>query len=1370
MVVISLVVLAVSVGPLLSCRSAEATITHKYVSQLIGFTQVNALAAGGAGEVYVANRAEGGIQTVDRFNSSGTPLPFTCGPECSGYVEGSKLTGTPGGPFEGNLVGLAVDDETKAVYVADGNEHVVDVFSSTGKYEGQLSGTCANAGESPPSCPTFVPFENPKGLTVDQTTHDLYVAEANGAIVDVFEPEAGGKAKYLSRFGAGVLSFPTSVAVNEHTRNAYVGEEDPGLIDVFEASGAFVPPAWEGEGTPNKAFGGQVHLGVDSSTHHEYGSTGDEVDEFAESVTEEYLGHVTGTPTGGGGLFVPLSSAGAVAVAPSTAPTKEDLYVASTEAGEVVVDQFGPDVVIPDVTASAASQVRLGSVVLNGTVNPTAEGGEATCGFEYGTSTSYGKTVGCEGPGSSATPVPKGSAPVAVKSEPVSGLALDTIYYYRLDATNKENGETNDGECPEDCGQFISAGPGLHGESVTDVTSTSATLQASINPNKAPADATRTSYYFQYGTESTAGCTSSTCTSVPAAPGEAIGPAEEDLEVSQEAQPLDPSTVYYYRLVVLSELEVAAGKFETEVFDEPERTFTTQSVGSEFELPDGRQWEMVSPPDKHGAGIEPMLYEGGVIQAAEGGGAITYVASGPVVSDPPGNRSLEDTQVLSRRGPAGWGSEDIVTPTNAVGLPFVGSLTEYKWFSPDLSQGLVEPRSGTPLPPLEAGAERTIYLRHNNECEPTLTESVPVTCYQALATAANTLPGAKLHTGSNGGESIEFEGASPDLNHVVFSSREPLTLGAAAGPENLYEWVAGKLALVSVLPRTPEEEEKGEAARSASEEGVAAVLGYRASETSVVRGAVSTEGSWVIWTAGVGGPSVHLYSRDMETGETVQLDVPEAGLPGGGEPKFRAASSDGSRVFFTDTVPLTAGAPSNALYVCEMVVEGGRSKCRLTELAAGIGNLVTGASEDGSYLYFGSGGKMEVAQESAGKWTTSVIATLSGEDVPDSGSSNANATYLTSRVSPNGRYLAFMSSASLTGYDNLDVKPGAYKHERINGHMEVVYEDGRPVPARDEEVYLYDAASGKLVCASCDPTGARPTGVYDPGTDSSSEAPLLVDEPAVWEGRWLAGSVPGWTPVSAEKAFYQSRYLSDSGRLFFDSPEALVPADVNGKENVYEYEPEGVGPSGARCSSLTGGVGEVFKPAHADDVEGQSSEEPAGCVGLISSGTSAQESVFLDASGMGPGGEDEEAEDVFFLTTSQLVKADQDTGYDVYDAHVCSAVSPCPSTEVVAPLACTSVESTSPEACRAPALAQPSIFGAPASATFSGVGNLAPAAPVVPLAKPKTAAQIKAEKLAKGLKACRKDKRKTKRKSCEASVRKKYGAARKATKSDRRVK
>ena len=46
-------------------------------------------------------------------------------------------------------------------------------------------------------------------------------------------------------------------------------------------------------------------------------------------------------------------------------------------------------------------------------------------------------------------------------------------------------------------------------------------------------------------------------------------------------------------------------------------------------------------------------------------------------------------------------------------------------------------------------------------------------------------------------------------------------------------------------------------------------------------------------------------------------------------------------------------------------------------------------------------------------------------------------------------------------------------------------------------------------------------------------------------------------------ALYQSRYLSNNGRLFFDSADSLVAADVNGKEDVYEFEPAGVGGCGS---------------------------------------------------------------------------------------------------------------------------------------------------------------------------------------------------------------
>ena len=141
---------------------------------------------------------------------------------------------------------------------------------------------------------------------------------------------------------------------------------------------------------------------------------------------------------------------------------------------------------------------------------------------------------------------------------------------------------------------------------------------------------------------------------------------------------------------------------------------------------------------------------------------------------------------------------------------------------------------------------------------------------------------------------------------------------------------------------------------------------------------------------------------------------------------------------------------------------------------------------------------------------TKLVSVLSSADSPDWGHNGylkaggnvvdpgTAVLGLTARVSPDGEWLAFVSRRQLTGYDNLDVG------------------SGRP----DAEVYVYHASAGTLVCASCDPTGARPRG---------------------------AARVPGWT-----MPLYQSRYLSDGGRLFFDSPDALVAQDTNDAEDVYE--------------------------------------------------------------------------------------------------------------------------------------------------------------------------------------------------------------------------
>lgn len=794
------------------------------------------------------------------------------------------------------------------------------------------------------------------------------------------------------------------------------------------------------------------------------------------------------------------------------------------------------------------------------------------------------------------------------------------------------------------------AGPTLQDESVVGVTSDSVTLNAAINPHGAP-----TTYYVQYGTSIAYGNT------VPAPPGAGIGSEEGNLSVSVHLQNLSAGTVYYYRFVAVGEV---GGSPVT--VDGAGGTFTTQPTATGFALPDGRAWEMVTPPNKQGAGFRGVGYsEGADIQASENGDAITYAASSPIVANPAGNRALEDVQVISNRlAPGNWETQDITTP-HTEGASFVpaGKVSEYKIFSGDLSLGLVEPVGHTALPPLPENAEKTLYLRN------------PLGEYQALVTSENVPPGTKFGGDGQAVGGVQFASATPTLSHILVSSEVGLTAGTKGG---LYEWAQDQFSPVGVLPN-----------KELAEEAI--LPGYRHP--------ISNDGSRVIFCT---FPCNHgpLYLRDMQLGETVQM----------GEGVFKTANTADSRVFFTS---------GSNLAVFEVTSNLGKSPLagKLINLTTGAEEIegVLGASEDGSRVYFVANGVIgDAAEHGATRennlymvsylettktWgSPEFIAHLAGSDRKSWEDNAFSLGGLTSRVSPNGRYLAFMSEKSLTGYENRDVNSGA----------------------SDEEVFLYDANAGRLVCASCNPTNERPSGIFDTENYGS-----LFDAFGNWSERWVAANIPGWVNVGIDYARYQSRYLSNEGRLFFNSADALVPADVNGKVDVYEYEPSGVG----NCRSNSQSSSEAF------------AESADGCIALISAGTSSEESAFLDAS--------ETGDDVFFLTRSQLLPQDYDTSYDVYDAHACSVSAPCPPPPPLVLPPC-----TTGDACKSAPTLQPTIFGAPASQTFSGAGNIVPS---MPKSTVTTRSSTKPRKLAKALKACEK-KPKRKRARCKSQARKKYGA------------
>ena len=178
--------------------------------------------------------------------------------------------------------------------------------------------------------------------------------------------------------------------------------------------------------------------------------------------------------------------------------------------------------------------------------------------------------------------------------------------------------------------------PGVSGLSAeaSSTTLDAWTLAAQVNPNGED-----THYHFEYGTASCASAPG-TCASTPSID---LGAGFGALAVSEEAPGLAAGT-YHYRVV---------GENALGTVDSAERTFTIAAQLSG--LPDGRAWELVTPADKGGAEPEAITREGGTIQAAAGGEAITYVANGPFAGQQPeGGLGPEYSQMLSIRGPGGW--------------------------------------------------------------------------------------------------------------------------------------------------------------------------------------------------------------------------------------------------------------------------------------------------------------------------------------------------------------------------------------------------------------------------------------------------------------------------------------------------------------------------------------------------------------------------------------------------------------------------------------------------------------------------------------------------------------------------------------------
>lgn len=538
-------------------------------------------------------------------------------------------------------------------------------------------------------------------------------------------------------------------------------------------------------------------------------------------------------------------------------------------------------------------------------------------------------------------------------------------------------------------------------------------------------------------------------------------------------------------------------------------------------LPECRAYELVSP------GSTPLADSTGDVRfgvkAADDGNAMAYFSYYPFPGAPSSGWFFR-----ARRGGGGWSLEGMspqVLPGAAEKV--ICEATELN-YSQDLFTSV-----------LRIGREIQEEYPGDSFCarpEEEVVAGEPLGFANLLRRGA---PGApyelvNLTPPSAAPANAQFQDASDDLSHIVFGEEAQLTPEAPAG-YNLYLWVAGALRLVSFLPAgTPV---RGDLAGATQHlDATVGTVGGTYTGTAPFTNAVSSDGERVFFYA-----NGNLYLRENAGQQptaagpcseaepdracTLQIDVSRgAGNSGGGV--FQYASADGGRVFFTAesqlTFPSSAAAGKPALYEYDV---GSRALADRT-LGGAAGADVrgfSGAAEDGSRLYFVAKGALTGLEENAQgevaqsgqpnlylleEGAVTFIATLDPasdrsawgfELTPeDEAAPTGGASTLATRTSPDGRYFAFNSVRGLSGG-----------------------------PAGTGQIFIYDAGSGALSCASCPPGGGAPPG------PSALPPPISTTE----------AEAPGYLP----------RGLTDQGQLFFTTTQALLAADTDGVADVYEH-------------------------------------------------------------------------------------------------------------------------------------------------------------------------------------------------------------------------
>jgi hypothetical protein len=742
---------------------------------------------------------------------------------------------------------------------------------------------------------------------------------------------------------------------------------------------------------------------------------------------------------------------------------------------------------------------------------------------------------------------------------------------------------------------------------------------------------------------------------------------------------------------------------------------TALSAPPALALPEGRVYEMVSPPYKAG-------YSAYALDAvAPDGESAVFISQGTFAGAPAG-KNFGGAPYLARRAAAGWSTSSLEAPAAVAPL---GSTFD---FSTTLQSSLWTGKLGPNEGAATLETNQAVFLRHAVD-EPDTVENWPVT-----GDVVESLEKTRLDT--------SVEGVSSDLCHVVFNTNAggySQLLPSAVGTEaDVYEFETGcngehALRLVAVKNKDGADGEP-EVIYPVCKDYLGGIgpVGNEAEgfgEASKFND-VAAEGSEMFFTAFVNlqndqgckidstqsllsVPQVFVRldgTRTLEVSKPVGeacSEVPCANAASRAPALFWGASEDGSKVFFAASEALVPGDSdgSNNLYMATIGCAGGGQGCEAAEkqvtslVAVSHGPVVGEAAEvqgvvkiasDGSRVYFVARGVLSAGANAEG-------------DAPVKGADNL---YVYDSVT-GGPPVFIADLCSEAGRSGLvadyrcpsDLEPsGGGKGRHDQGLWDVEQSGGygweHPAqtagPEGDAGRFLVFASFGKLVKSDTD--GARDVYRYDAQTGSLERVSLGEAGSGTngnCEDTTPTTEVGGMDTCDATLPFYEgflppnsgalqrglaTRAVSEDGsRIVFVTAQPLSPAAVNGLINVYEWHKE---------------------PGWSE-----------GRVTLISSGSApeGQRQAVITPSGR----------DIFFVTGQGLVPQDTDGQADVYDARLGGGF----------PAASAERQPCSGDACQGP-LTNPAPLLVPGSVPQAPGGNFTPAAPAsttkaVPRAKPK---------------------------------------------------